>query len=117
EPLRGYLLYAERLASEVAVPAALNFGPSRYQSVAVADLVAYAATVWEHSAGATPSWTASDEPPMHETELLDLDSARAAEVLSWENVLGWKESVTMTLDWHLTLDEGRSPREMVMAQL
>lgn len=117
EPLRGYLLYAEDLASGRTRAKSLNFGPSDTQQVAVEDLVAFAAQEWSESTGGLAEWTSLASPPIQETDRLELDSTRAAKELSWTNILDWRVSVTMTIDWHTSLRRGASAHDLVTAQL
>jgi len=117
EPLRGYLLYTERLVQQPTTVAALNFGPSLDQCVAVDQLVSHAAGLWEWTTGTRPEWTAMEQPPMHETDLLELDSSLAATELGWHNVLDWQASVEATLTWQAGLREGAMAADLVARQL
>jgi CDP-glucose 4,6-dehydratase len=117
EPLRGYLLYAERVARHDSFPNALNFGPSSVQCVAVEDIVGRAADVWAQVTGDSPRWKPLAEPPIHETSVLELDSSRANVELGWTNILDWEESITLTIEWHLKRRDGRDCRELVAEDL
>lgn len=117
EPLRGYLLYAERLAQGSSAPSALNFGPSLDQCVAVQALVAHAADEWERVTAKQPTWEALEQPPVPETGLLELDSTLAERELGWRNAMDWRASVEATLAWNAELRAGEPAADMVARQL
>jgi len=117
EPLRGYLLLAERLGEDPALPRAFNLGPDESQCVPVEDVVSYAAGYWREHTGAAPTWDAHDVPPMKEAELLTLDSSLAGSALGWTNVLGWQDAVRRTVDWHLAHAAGTPAAELVAAEI
>lgn len=119
EPLRGYLIYVEALASGRAVPSALNFGPSEGQSVAVAELARFAAGEWQRVRGALPetSWTESIGSQFSETIELTLDSRLAEEHLGWASALDWREAVTLTVECYHALLSGTPAHDLLAAQL
>jgi CDP-glucose 4,6-dehydratase len=119
EPLRGYLLYAEALAAGRDVPAALNFGPADGQSVAVAEVVAFAALRWRDLGGTVPGsgWVAATLPQYDETPELTLDSRLATDRLGWAGALHWHDAVTLTLEWYRGLGSGTAAADLVSAQL
>lgn len=118
EPLAGYLLYAEALATRASMPLAMNFGPDESQQVAVADVVEFAAAAWhERQSGTRPRWRVEKRSDMPETALLTLDSTRAAEALGWEGRWDWQGAVSRTLAWYLAEQEGAEPAELVAADI
>lgn len=119
EPICGYLLYLEDLASGHTVPSALNFGPPAQQSVCVRDVAQHGAREWARINGGTvPPVTALDAPTMHETRELSIDSTLAAETLGWAGRLDWKQSVTLTLEWFAVLSRGdASAAELLREQI
>ena len=117
EPLRGYLLLVEHLASADADIRALNFGPPQ-ESVTVAEVVEHAASVWAQATSADlPSWQTLPSPPIHETHLLELDSRLAEERLGWRSELSWQEAVAQTVRWYAGVLGGASPADEVRAEL
>jgi CDP-glucose 4,6-dehydratase len=119
EPLRGYLTYAEALASGRDMPPALNFGPADGQSVAVAELVGFAAETWRGLGGSVPGsgWAPASEPQYEETAELTLDSRLAADRLGWVSALHWQEAVALSLEWYLGLSSGTDASVLVRGQL
>jgi CDP-glucose 4,6-dehydratase len=117
EPLRGYLLQAEALASGHNPPAALNFGPTESHAVTVGEVVAYAAEAWAATGQPRPVWTALTTPPIAETNRLELDSQLAFASLGWRNLIDWKRAIELTVEWYAEVDRGAAPRDMVAKQL
>lgn len=115
EPLRGYLLYAEALMADRPVSAALNFGPSADDMVAVGDIVQFGAGVWASDPlqSSSTAWAATSDRPYAETASLTLSSARAAAELGWTGLLDWQETLRMTLTWYQRHLAGTSARRLV----
>jgi CDP-glucose 4,6-dehydratase len=120
EPLRGYLLYAEALASGRAdLAPGLNFGPADRQAVSVSTLAEFASGEWQRLGGAlpAPAWMRSSDAHLAETGELTLDSRLAAEQLGWSSILGWQEAVALTLEWYHHARAGVPADELVVRQL
>lgn len=106
QPLHGYLLYAERLASTDAgaatLPSALNFGPEADQVITVGSVAEAAAIAWTTHGGKLPDPAThfAATPGLHETEFLAIDSSLAAERLGWRNVLDWQAAVDWTIEFY-----------------
>jgi CDP-glucose 4,6-dehydratase len=119
EPLRGYLVLAESLATNREVSRSYNFGPADANAAPVQDVVAFAAKVWTELGGTLPErpWVAGGEPTYEETGTLILDSTLAMRDLGWSGVLDWREAVDLTLTWYLGVQSGRSPSVLTGQQL
>jgi CDP-glucose 4,6-dehydratase len=118
EPLRGYLVYVEALASGGDLPPALNLGPADSQSVRVEELAEFAAAWWQDEEGTgRASFTKAAAPSFHETVNLTLDSRLAAKTLGWTSALDWKDAVVLTLEWYRGLASGTPAADLVRAQL
>jgi CDP-glucose 4,6-dehydratase len=119
EPLRGYLVFAESLATGRPVSRSYNFGPTEGNAASVQDIVTFAAKVWTELGGSLPEspWTATTEPTYNETATLSLDSTLAMRDLGWSGVLGWQGAVERTLAWYLGIQSGRSASELTGEQL
>jgi CDP-glucose 4,6-dehydratase len=119
EPLRGYLVFAESLATNRQVSRSYNFGPTEVNAASVQEIVTFAAKVWTELGGSLPEspWTATSEPTYHEVAALTLDSTLAMRDLGWSGVLGWQEAVELTLTWYMGIQSGRSASELLGEQL
>jgi len=114
DPLRGYLMLAERLVSEPkASPHAVNFGPQKASAVTVARLAELLAaefgmpTGWEKMPG--------EHPP--EAKVLTLDSTLAKRELGWQPLLAIEETIAWTAEWYRGWRGGINARALCLDQI
>lgn len=97
ELVRGYLMLGDRLlAGGDGAAGAWNFGPARESEVPVGRLVEEALSVWGH--GRTDLQV--EPSALAEAGILKLDTAKADAQLGWRPVLGFTDSVRLTMDWY-----------------
>ncbi len=113
EPLRGYLLLAERLwdaGDEYAE--AWNFGPDENDIRSVQHVV-------ESLAKRLPGfhWTTDRQRQPHEAGLLRLDSSRARARLNWMPVWRLEEALDVTAEWYLAWKQGEALDKVTEMQL
>lgn len=97
EPLRGYLLLAERLWRDPdGFGGGWNFGPRDDDAVPVLELAGRFAHHW----GGGEAELRPDPAAGHEAGALRLDCARAAARLGWRPVLPLDEGVAQTVRWY-----------------
>lgn len=96
EPLRGYLMLAERIAREPALAGAWNFGPGDSDCVTVGDIASRLAAAWGEGA----SWHPESSTFPHEAGTLRLDSSQARERLGWCPCLSIDSALAATISWH-----------------
>lgn len=112
EPLHGYLLLADALASgQVDAPAAVNFGPSMESCRPVAEVVDTLHRLagdgqWEHEPGQRA-----------EATLLTLDSTLAEKSLSWSPRLQLSTALDWTIRWHRVAEAGGDLLGLAEAQI
>ncbi|MGH7002209.1 MAG: CDP-glucose 4,6-dehydratase, partial [Stellaceae bacterium] len=114
EPLRGYLMLAERLATEPeAAPTAINLGPEPTSLVTVAALAESLA----RKLGADAAWEAmpGDHPP--EAATLTLDSGLAHRSLGWRPALSVEDTIAWTADWYRAWRDGAAARGLCLDQI
>jgi len=113
EPLRGYLLLAERLWNVGAdYSGAWNFGPEESDIRTVRHVVESLA---QHLPGLR--WTQDDTPQPHEAGLLRLDSSQARLRLAWQPVWRLDTALEATAEWYLAWQSGQDLRALTEAQL
>lgn len=103
EPLRGYLMLAERLwehGSEYAC--GWNFGPR--DAWPVMDVVRHCADLW----GSGARWIADSSPNPHEDRYLKLDSSKAKSLLGWVPALDIETSLQWTISWYRSFINGET---------
>lgn len=107
EPLRGYLVLAERLALGAELAPAYNFGPTE-DSATVRDVLTLAAS---HFGSAGIEYDEVPEGPA-EAQALALDPSLAAADLSVSGLWKLNQTVALTARWYRDLLAGRSGREL-----
>lgn len=110
DPLRGYLLYAERAAQGGKLPPSLNFGPSENDTRSVREVVEALAGSWGEGA----VWRI--EAPahaLHEATLLRLDSGLARATLKWKPRFVFEGSIANSVAWYRLYDE-KGPSEALL---
>ncbi len=114
EPLAGYLLMVQALASSSGLAdGALNFAPDPDNCRSVAELVeAFTARF-----GGRPGWVAPLGWHPYEARSLTLSAARAAARLGWRPQLDFAETVAWTADWYETHRQGGDVRRLALDQI
>lgn len=110
EPLRGYLVLAERLAAGEALAPAYNFGPAEAPA-SVRAVLERAASRFE---APRTEFAQRIEGP-HEAATLALDPRLAARDLGVAPVWSLDETVRRTADWYRGFFAGADPRHLVAA--
>ncbi len=113
EPLGGYLLLAEKLASAPeAYASAFNFGPSLEACSSVRELVEAALVHWPGQ------WTDCSNPQSpHEAGRLHLQIDKAHHQLGWRPRWPFLTTVQRTVGWYRAVHQGLSPLECCLEDL
>ena len=109
----GYLVYLERLASDPAVPRALNFGPKPGGAEVTVGELATRAT---QALGAKP-WRHELDPNSLEAKALGIDASLARQVLGFESRLDAPAAVDWTMDWYRAQADGGEALALVRDQI
>ncbi len=117
EPLSGYLLLAQELASTTTSRAAelatgWNFGPADTDARPVEWIVERMASRW----GPETSWRVERGGP-HEATMLKLDCSKARNQLHWEPRLELDETLDWLVDWYKAEQAGSDMRAFTLAQI
>jgi len=113
EPLRGYLMLAERLAKGPdSAAGAWNFGPFDRSTVSVRTLAEHVVKYW----GAGKVEYAPEGPALHEAGFLAVDWGKARAGLGWMPRLDLDESVGLTIEWYRKYYADPSSAEEVTRQ-
>lgn len=114
EPLRGYLLLAQRLLDGVGNFAqGWNFGPLPEDTRSVRWVVERLAESW----GGDASWQLDEGAHPAEAGWLALDISKARGRLGWEPGINLEEALEMVVAWHRLYREGADMREVTLAQI
>lgn len=114
EPLRGYLLLAERLVEQgQAFAEAWNFGPLEEDAREVGWIVARMAALW----GVDARWEVDFCEHPHEAHYLRLDISKARAGLGWQPVLRLQDALQRIIDWAQQRYAGADMRTATLAQI
>jgi CDP-glucose 4,6-dehydratase len=115
EPLRGYLLLAERMIAEGPSHGSdpWNFGPSHQDHKPVSWIVQKCAELWGNGA----AWVEECDNRAVESRLLALTSAKAEARLNWTPLWGLEAALSRALDWYQAYYAGANMRDFTCAQI
>ena len=114
EPLLGYLVLAERLATDGASFAgAWNFGPNVDAVRPVSELADAICSLWGRGA----AWHSADAPAPHEAGILALDASKARDRMAWRPRLGLKDALEWTVAWRKAFDRKEDMRDYSVRQI
>src|SRR5437764_9783467 len=114
EPLRGYLMLAERLMGNARTFAgAWNFGPPDEDAKPVSWIADKLASCW----GGGAAWTRDQGAHPHEAHALKLDASKAKTYLEWQPLLPLGEALEWIVTWYRAFqnkaDLARLTREQI----
>jgi CDP-glucose 4,6-dehydratase len=114
EPIRGYLLLAERLlAKQEEFASAWNFGPREEDARPVQWIVEELAKQWSPDA----AWKIDQGTHLHEATYLKLDCARAHNLLAWRPTLGLSEALQIIVEWFKAWKAGSNMQQITLQQI
>ena len=115
EPLRGYLMLAQRLAGEEgsAFAGAWNFGPQEQDARSVHWVMDRLCELWPKDSG----WRHDAKPQPHEATYLKLDCTKAHAVLGWWPVLSLEQALGLTVDWYIAHAQGKDMASVTQQQI
>jgi CDP-glucose 4,6-dehydratase len=115
EPLRGYLVLAERANQFASSREAFNFAPSASDHVNVGAIAERAFNVLPKRGEFKVAQSLTEEFP--ETLELLLDATKARDLLDWKPVWNWKTAVDRTLEWYIDFYDGKNPESLFQRDL
>ena len=114
EPLRGYLLLAERLAENGAQFASgWNFGPLDEDAKPVSWIADTLQSKWGRGA----SWTQDSAAAAKEARALKLDVSKAADGLAWRPALRLEQTLSWIVEWYKAFEKGDNLRSTTLNQI
>lgn len=114
EPLRGYLMVAERLAAgDDNAATGWNFGPDRQDEQPVITL----AEAVVAALGRGRIVIDAERANLHEAKLLRLDCTKARVELGWQPALRFSDCVRMTADWYSGWVNGHDAADLCREQI
>lgn len=114
EPLRGYLMLAERLAEDApAFASGWNFGPAD----ADAKPVSWIADTLARSWGGDAAWLQDGASHPREAHFLKLDASRAKAGLDWQPLLPLEHALEWIVEWYAACHSASDLRRLTQEQI
>ena len=114
EPLRGYLMLAQRLYENgSAFASAWNFGPDLNDVRPVRWMVENFAAMLDSPL----SWEIDGGEHPHEAQMLHLDWSKASQQLGWGPTMRLAQALSLTAEWYKHFFSGGSAREKCLEQI
>lgn len=114
EPLRGYLMLAEKLHAEPGrYASAWNFGPAGADARPVAWVADELAKAW----GAGARWTRDSSAHPQEAATLELDASRARAQLGWRPAIRMATALEWIVEWYRAFEAGEDLRQVTRLQI
>ena len=114
EPLRGYLLLAERLTEYgQKFASGWNFGPVDVDAKPVSWIADKMVELW----GSGAAWELDSNAHPHEDHALKLDATKAASELEWRPALPLDQALPWIVEWYQGLRDKLDPRELTLKQI
>jgi len=114
EPLRGYLMLAERLTEDgPRFASGWNFGPADEDAKPVSWIADELARSW----GKGATWTQDTTAHPHEAHALKLDASKAKSCLRWQSTLPLKPALGWIVEWYRAFQTGADLRRFTRRQI
>jgi CDP-glucose 4,6-dehydratase len=114
EPLRGYLMLAERLSGDAAgFASGWNFGPEDGDAKPVSWIADEMVRLWGEGA----AWTRDTTAHPREAHALKLDASKAKAGMGWHPVLPLKPALGWIAEWYRAYQSGADLRALTTAQI
>jgi CDP-glucose 4,6-dehydratase len=114
EPLRGYLMLAERLSQDPRrFASAWNFGPAESDARPVSWIGDELARSWGNNA----SWSLDAGAHPREARFLKLDTSKSRTCLDWHPVLPLPVALDWIVEWYHAFQAGANLRDLTWTQI
>lgn len=114
DPLRGYLILAQRLCEDgPRFAQAWNFGPDDSDEKPVEWFVNRFCSLW----GGDASYAISEGEQPHEAHYLKLDCSKARTGLGWHPRWNLEQAIHSTIEWTRAYEEGKDMRAVCLEQI
>lgn len=114
EPLRGYLMLAERLTEDgPRFASGWNFGPAEADAKPVSWIADELARSWGNHA----AWSQDSAVHPREAHALKLDASKASIYLDWHPVLPLKQALGWIVEWYRAFQAGADLQQLTRKQI
>jgi len=114
EPLRGYLMLAEKLwDNPQEFSQGWNFGPNEQDTLQVIEIVNKISSMWDESF----EYELNKEKTYHEANYLKLDCSLSKVKLGWKPLFAIDDSVKITIEWFKAYKNSENIYEFTINQI
>ena len=114
EPVRGYLMLAERLAENSSRSGSgWNFGPAEADAKPVSWIADRLVALW----GKNASWRNDAANHPREAHYLKLDASRAKAELGWRTLLPLNNALDWVVEWYRAFQDGNDLQRLTLSQI
>lgn len=114
EPLRGYLLLAERLAEDPPrFASGWNFGPVNADIRPVSWISDEMVRLWSGNA----AWKLDSESHPHEAHALRLETSKAGTEMHWKPALSLPRALEWIVEWYRDCRDGCNLQQLTLSQI
>jgi CDP-glucose 4,6-dehydratase len=114
EPLRGYLMLAEKLSGDASrFASGWNFGPADADAKPVSWIADELVRSWGNGA----TWTRDTTTHPREAHALKLDASKAKACLGWYPLLPLESALEWIVEWYRSFQSGNDLRRLSKAQI
>jgi CDP-glucose 4,6-dehydratase len=113
EPLRGYLMLADRLQGDPTAASAFNFGPGPDAECTVRELAERLGELWGKPLATLPA----PDGRAVERHGVRLDSSRASARLGWRPAWSLGQTVDAVVEWYRAFERGGDLRAVSLGQI
>lgn len=112
-PLKGYLMLAQRLWDDHSLAAGWNFGPDEGDARPVTCVVERLSELWPGGI----EWVRDERAHPRETHTLVLDSSRARARLGWRPRWTLERALASVVEWYRAYEAGEDLHALTVAQI
>ena len=116
EPISGYLLLAEKLATGLVEKSGYNFGPKLKDQVSVSEIIDCVRNKL-HLQERTEKKSEDLLDSYSESVFLLLDSTQANKDLGWKSLYSWEETISITLQWYEDFYCGKDAKSLIIRDI
>tara|TARA_B100001121_G_C18694843_1_gene624580 strand:+ start:370 stop:1482 length:1113 start_codon:yes stop_codon:yes gene_type:complete len=114
EPLSGYLALASKLYSDINLNGEnFNFGPNETSNKTVKNLIDELSKRWGYE-NESDSYSIKHTDDFHEAGLLQLDCAKAEDLLDWKPNLSFEQMINFSSDWYKEFYTSNNIEQMII---
>lgn len=114
EPIKGYIMLAEKLFFSDKFTGAWNFGPDTTDCIKVTEVITRMLETWPSHPGYVVEENANN---VHEAKILKLDCSKVKDELNWSPTMSLSETIKLTAEWYQAYFAGEDLDALTVKQI